>query len=83
MRAMELIAIIVAGVLGWQHGRLGTRELKIIALVVVGWSAVTSAASVPYLTLGSLAFDLFFHAVVVAVPYGVGALARRVAERRG
>jgi hypothetical protein len=80
---MELIAIIVAGVLGWQNGALGTRELKIIALVVVGWSAVTSAASVPYLTLGSLAFDLFYHAIVVAVPYVVGALARRVAERRG
>jgi hypothetical protein len=80
---MELIAIIVAGLLGWQYGTLGKRELQIMALVVVGWSAVTSAASVPYLTLRSLGFDLFYHAVVVAVPYGVGALARRVAKGRG
>jgi len=80
---MELIAIIVAGVLGWQNGSLGKRELQIMALVIVGWSAVTSAASVPYLTLTSLAYDLFYHTIVVAVPYLVGALARRVSERRG
>jgi hypothetical protein len=79
---MELIAMLVAGLIGWQNGTLGKRELQIIALVVVGWSAVTSAASVPYLTLGQLLFDLFYHTVVVAVPYAVGALARRLSERR-
>ena len=68
--------------LGWQHGTFGRRELQIIALVVVGWSAVTSAASVPYLTLESLGFGLLYHAVIVAVPYAVGALARRVSGRR-
>jgi len=80
---VDLIAIIVAGLFGWQNGRLGKRELQIIGIVVVGWSAVTSVASVPYLTLGSLGFDLFYHAVVVAVPYLVGALARRVVRGRG
>ena len=75
--------IIIAGILGWQNGGLGKREWQIIALVVVGWSAVTSAASVPHLTLASLALDLFYHAVVVTVPYVVGALARRVSQRRG
>ena len=79
---MELIAIIVAGLLGWQNGSFGKRELQIIALVVVGWSAVTSAAAVPYLTLGGLLYDLFYHAVVVTVPYAVGALAKRLSERR-
>ena len=74
---MELIAIIVAGLLGWQNGGFGKRELQIIALVVVGWSAVTSAAAVPYLTIGGLLYDLFYHAVVVTVPYAVGALAKR------
>ena len=54
---MELIAIIVAGLLGWQNGGFGKRELQIIALVVIGWSAVTSAAAVPYLTLGGLLYD--------------------------
>ena len=80
---MELIAIIVAGLLGWQNGAIGKRELQIIALVVVGWTAVTSVASVPYLTLPALLFDLLYHAVVVSVPYLVGALARRLSERRG
>jgi hypothetical protein len=79
---MELIAIIIAGVLGWQHGTFGKRELQIFALVVVGWSAVTGAASVPYLTLSSLVFDLLYHAVVVAAPYAVGAVARRLSSRR-
>jgi hypothetical protein len=79
---MELIAIIVAGLLGWQNGGLGKRELQIMALVIVGWSAVTSAAAVPYLTFETLLFDLFYHAVVIAVPYGVGALAKRLSERR-
>jgi len=79
---MDLIAIIVGGLLGWQHGTFGKRELHIIALVVVGWSAVTSAASVPYLTLESLGFNLLYHAVIVTVPYAVGALARRVSSRR-
>jgi hypothetical protein len=80
---MDLIAILVAGLLGWQNGTLGKRELQIIALVVVGWSAVTSVASVPYLTLRSLGLDLLYHTVVVVVPYLVCALARRLAKRRG
>ena len=79
---MEFIAIIVAGLLGWQNGGIGKRELQIIALVVVGWSAVTSAAAVPYLTLGGLLYDLFYHAVVVTVPYVVVALARRLSKHR-
>jgi len=32
---MEIIAIIVAGLVGWQNGTLGKRELQIIALVGV------------------------------------------------
>jgi hypothetical protein len=79
---MELIAIIVAGIFGWQNAALGKREVQIIAIVVVGWTAVTTAAMVPDLTVNALLFSLFYHAVVVTVPYVVGALARRVADRR-
>jgi hypothetical protein len=79
---MELIAIIVAGLLGWQHGTFGRRELRIMALVVIGWSAVTSAASVPYLTLESRGVGLLYHARIVTGPYALGALARRVSGRR-
>jgi hypothetical protein len=79
---MEFIAIFVAGLVGWQNGTFGTRELQIIAIVVGGWTAVTTAAQVPYLTIEGLVFDLFYHTVVVAVPYAVGALAHRLAQRR-
>jgi hypothetical protein len=44
---------------------------------------VTTAASVPYLTLAGFAAALLFHTAVVTVPYGVGALARRISRRRG
>jgi hypothetical protein len=79
---MEIIAIIVAGLIGWQNATFGKRELQVIALVVAGWTAVTTAAAVPYLTLGALVFDLFYHTVVVAVPYAVGALVRRISQSR-
>jgi len=78
---MEFIAIFVAGLVGWQNGTFGKRELQIIALVVAGWTAVTTAAAVPYLTLEALVFDLFYHTVVVAVPYAVGVLAHRLTQR--
>ncbi len=79
---MEFIAILVAGLLGWQNGTFGKREAQIIALVVAGWTAVTTAAAVPYLTLSALVYDLFYHAVVVTVPYAVGAVAHQLARRR-
>jgi hypothetical protein len=79
---VEIIAIIIAGLVGWQNGTFGKRELQIIALVVAGWTAVTTAAAVPYLTLEALVFDLFYHSVVVAVPYAVGALVHRLSRTR-
>jgi hypothetical protein len=80
---VELIALIIAALLGWQNGRFGRRELQAMALVVVGWSAVLAVASVPYLTLGALAYSLVYHALVVVVPYGLASLARRLKDRRG
>ena len=79
---MEIIVILVGGLLGWQHGKLGRRELQIMALVVAGWTAVITAASVPYLTLGGFLTTLLYNTVVVTVPYAVGALARRLSQRR-
>jgi hypothetical protein len=79
---MELIAVIIAVILGWQHGTLGAREAKAIAIVVAGWTAVTTAASVPYLTIESFVLSLAWHTAVVAVPYVVGALAKRLFSRR-
>lgn len=79
---MELIAIIVGGLLGWQKGTLGKREWQVIGLIVAGWTAGTTAAAVPYLTLEGFVFDLLYHGVVVAVPYAIGVLVNRVARRR-
>ena len=79
---MELIAVIIGGILGWQHGTLGAREAKVMAIVVAGWTAVTTAASVPYLTFESFVLSLAWHAVVVAGPYALAVLARRLIRRR-
>jgi hypothetical protein len=79
---VELIVILVGGLLGWQQGTFGKRELQIIGIVVAGWTAGTTAASVPYLTLAGFLTTLVYHTVVVTVPYGVGVLAKRVAGRR-
>ena len=75
---MELFAVIIAAILGWQYASFGARELKIIGLVVAGWTAVTTAASVPYLTLNFFVMSLVLHAGVIVVPYSVAALARRL-----
>jgi hypothetical protein len=79
---VEIIVILVGGLLGWQHGTFGQRELQIMTLVVAGWTAVVTAAGVPYLTLGGFLTTLLYNTVVVAVPYAVGAAAKRAAGRR-
>ena len=79
---MDFIAIVIAAILGWNYATLGLREVKAIALVVAGWTAVTTAASVPYLTIEGFVSSLAYHAVVVTVPYALGALARRLFGRR-
>lgn len=78
---MELIAVIIAAILGWQYAAFGAREAKAIALVVAGWTAVTTAASVPYLTLEGFALSLAWHAGVIVVPYAIAAGARRLFGR--
>ena len=79
---MEIIAILVAALVGWQNGAFGKREVQGIVLVVAGWTAVTTAAAVPYLSLGGFVFDLLYHAALVTVPYALGALAHRLRRRR-
>ena len=78
---MELAAVIISAILGWQNGRLGLREFQVIALVVIGWTAVVAAASVPYLTIEGLLVSLVYHAALVIVPYVVVALIRRLVRR--
>ena len=79
---MEIVVILVGALLGWQHGTFGRRELHIMALVVAGWTAVVTAASVPYLTLTGFLAALAYNTVVVTVPYAAGAAAKRIAGRR-
>ena len=79
---MELVAIFIAAVLGWQNGRFGRREWQAMALAVIGWTAVLGVASVPYFTLDGFAVSLVYHALVVVGPYTLAALARRLKDRR-
>ena len=79
---MEIIAILVAALIGWQNGTFGKRELQVIGLVVAGWTAGTTAAAVPYLTFGGFVVDLIYHTVAVTVPYTLGVLAHRLLRKR-
>lgn len=82
MDLMELIAIAVSAVLGWQLGRIGRREVKAIAIVVLGWTVVTTVASLSFVSLTGLLVVLAFRAVLIGGPYTIAALARRLADRR-
>ena len=79
---MELIAVIVGAILGWQHGTLGPREAKAMAIVVAGWTAVTTAASLPNLTVEGFLLTLVWHSAVVALPYTLAMLLKRIFGRR-
>lgn len=79
---MEFIAIILGGILGWQVGGFGPREVKAIAIVVCGWTAVTLAASLAELSPAFAGWLLLYHAAVVTAPYALGVLANRIARRR-
>ena len=78
---MEFIAVIIAAVLGWQVGTLGRKELKAITIVVLGWTTVTTAASVPYVSAGGVLVTLAVRTLLIAGPYGIGMLLKR--WRRG
>ena len=74
---MEFVAVFIAAVLGWQVGTLGTKELKAIAIVVLGWTTVTTLASLPYVSVEGVLVVLGFRTLLVAVPYTVGMLLKR------
>jgi len=78
---MELAAVIISAILGWRHAVLGRRELQVMALVVIGWTAVTTAASIPYLTIEGMALSLVFHAAAVAIPYILAMWLRHILRR--
>ena len=78
---MEFLAIIVAALLGWKNATLGRRELKALVIVVVGWTAVTTAAAIPYVSLERTLLALMIRTLVIAVPYVVAALITRSRSR--
>ncbi len=82
MGLLELTAVVVSAVLGWQSGRLGRRELKAIAIIVLGWTAVTTVASLPYVSLAGLVTALVFRTLLIAGPYTIAALAKRLGRGR-
>lgn len=80
MGLTELIVAAVSAVLGWRNGYLGRRELKGIAIVVLGWTAVTTIASLPYVSLTGLAVVLV--ALLVGAPFALAVLIRRLPRAR-
>jgi hypothetical protein len=82
MGLLEIAAIIVSAVLGWQSGCIGERELKAIAIIVLGWTAVTTVASLPYVSLGGLLVALVSRALLIGAPYTIAAVAKRLQSRR-
>ena len=79
---MELVAIVVAAALGWSRGTLGSHELKAIAIVVLGWTAVTTVASLPHIAIADVLFVLAFRTLLVGGPYAIAALAKGWRTRR-
>ena len=79
---MELIAAIVAAAMGWKFGTFGAREVKAIAIVVLGWTTVTTLASLPYVDVVGLLVLLAFRVMLIALPYGAGVLVNRLQRRR-
>jgi hypothetical protein len=77
----ELTAIVVAAIAGWNIATVGKREIQGMALVVAGWTAVDTVAMVPYLSLEFFARNLANHAAVVAIPFVVAVLLRRLQMR--
>jgi hypothetical protein len=78
---IELTAIFIAAIVGWQIGTIGVREIKGMALVVAGWTAVDTVAMVPYLSIEFFVRDLANHAAVVCIPFAVAVGLRRLRMR--
>lgn len=74
---MELIAPFIAALLGWKLGTLGLKELKAVAIVVLGWTTVTTLASLPYVTVEGVLYVLVVRALLIGVPYTLAALLMR------
>ena len=80
---MEIIAALMAALLGWQNARFERNELKALAIVVLGWTAVTTVAAIPNLSVAGIVGDLVLRTLVIAVPYSIAALAKRWRMKRG
>lgn len=82
MGLLEIIAVVVSAVLGWQSGRIGEREVKALAIIVLGWTAVTTVASLPFISLTDLLIVLVSRALLIGAPYTLAAFAKRLQRRR-
>lgn len=74
---MEFVAVLIAALLGWQIGAFGRKEVKAIIIVVLGWTTVTTLASLPYVSVEGVLVVLAFRALLIAAPYGIGVLLKR------
>lgn len=79
----DLFAVFIAAIVGWNVATVGRREMLGMALVVAGWTAVDTAAMVPYLSGEFFLRNLANHAAAVCIPFVVAALLRRLLKRAG
>lgn len=79
---MEIVAVFIAGLLGWQLGTFGRKEVKAIAIVVLGWTTVTTLASIPHVSVDGVLVTLGLRTLLIAAPYTAGTLLRRWRKRR-
>jgi hypothetical protein len=56
--------------------------IKAIAIVVLGWTTVTTLASIPNVSVYGVLVTLALRTLLIAVPYTVGVLLRRWRKRR-
>jgi hypothetical protein len=82
MDLTDIIIAAVSAVFGWQSGRIGAREVKAMAIVVLGWTAVTTVASLGYIDVSGILAVLVFRALLIVAPFTIAALARRLRDRR-
>ena len=79
---MGFLFAILAALIGWQNGRLGRNEIKGIAVVVLGWTTVTTVAALPAFDPAGVAVAIVYRTLIVGGAYALGVGLHRWRKRR-
>lgn len=78
MDMIGLTIIAVAAIVGWKVATIGLREIKGMALVIAGLTAMDTVAVVPYLSVEFFLRTIANYAALVCIPFAVAAGIRRL-----